>query len=400
MSNTASAVPTVPSGVPTFAEDLHTDELLLDPYPLWERMREAGPVVWLEHHEMFAVTRYAELVEAASDWKAFASGHGVGMSDAFNDALAGKFTLMMDPPEHDRCRRANGNPLLPRNVEGLEPRLRTLAQEMVADVRGRERFDGVADFAAVMPLTIVRDLVGLPDDGREQMLTWGTDGFNAFGMLDNERTQRGLQGVQAAFEYMMTVRDRITPGSWGDHLLQAEQRGELGEGEGVMLMNDYVFPSLDTTIHALSAGLRLFAENPDQWALLREDRSLLPDAISEVLRVGAPIQWLTRMVVEDRELGGVRLPAGSRVVLLYASGNRDERKFPEPDRFDITRKPTGHLSFGKGKHACLGMPLARLEMQVLFDVMADEVERIEIGEARYEPNNSLHGLGSLEVTFS
>jgi cytochrome P450 len=307
----------------------------------------------------------------------------------------------MDPPEHDRCRRFSGVPLLPKNVKPLEPRLRKVAEETILGLKSRESFDGVTELAHTLPLGIVSELVGLPDDGRERMLEWAALGFDSFGMIEDARTQRGLQGMAEAAEYMATVPGRVKPGGWAEQLLQAEERGELQPGEGLMLINDYLYPSLDTTIHALSAGLKLFANNPDQWALLRGDRSLMPGAVSEVLRLASPIQWFTRLVVKDHELGGVTLPEGSRAVVMFASANHDERKFPEPERMDITRKEsTGQLSFGKGKHACLGMPLARLEMQVVFDVMADHVERIEVGEERLALNTTLYGHEYLEVSFS
>jgi cytochrome P450 len=393
MSETVS---TRPAGVPVSEINLHADEVVLDPYPVWRQLRDAGPVVWLEHHQTYVITRYAELAEALTNWKVFSSGHGVAMNEIFNTVGS---TLNMDPPEHDRCRRFNGKPLQPNNVRTLEPRLREVAEQTIVELKRRERFDGVSDLASVLPLNVVRDLVGLPEEGREKMLEWAAAGFNAFGLIEDPRTQAGLAGMLEANEFMQTCPGRLTPGSWGDDLVQAEQRGELGEGEGIMLINDYIYPSLDTTIHALSAGLKLFADNPDQWDKLRADRSLIPNAVSEVVRLSCPIQWFCRYVTEDYELGGVELPAGSRTVVSFASANRDERRFPDPDRFDITRKATEQLGFGRGKHACLGMPLARLEIQVVLDVMADHVERIETGAGVYAPNTTLHGLESLEVTF-
>lgn len=382
---------------PVFDLDLHAESILLNPYPVYQEFRDAGPVVWLERHQMYAISRYAELVEALTNWKVFASGQGVGMNDFVNSIGS---TLMMDPPEHDRCRKFNGKPMLPKNIKGLEPRLREVAERTIVELKQRDSFDGVADLASVLPLGVISELVGFPEDGRARMLEWAALGFDAFGMIDDERTQRGLEGMATASEYMETVPGRLKPGSWADDLMQAEERGELNEGEAVMLMNDYLYPSLDTTIHALSEGLKLFATNPDQWELLRNNRELMPSAISEVVRLSTPIQWFTRKVTQDYELGGVMLPKDTRTVMLFASANRDERKFPDPERFDITRKSTDQLGFGKGKHACMGMPLARLEMHVIFDVMADHVERIAIGEERLAPNTTLHGFAYLETSFA
>jgi cytochrome P450 len=385
------------SDVPTFDVDLHSEEMLLDPYPTYKRFREAGGVIWLERHKMFAVPRHAELVEMLTRWKTFACGHGVGMNDFV--AQVARTTLQTDPPEHDKFRKIEGKPLLPNAVKELEPELRELAKRTINELKARDRFDGVTDLAQVLPVGIVADRVGLPEEGRERMLDWAAGGFNSFGMIENERTQQGMQTMREASEYLQSVPGRLKPGGWADQLMQAEERGELDHQTCIMLIGDYVYPSLDTTIHAISAGLKLFADNPDQWDLLRENRSLLPRAVSEVVRLGTPILWFTRVVSEDYELGNAFLPAGSRVVALYGSANRDERKFPDPERFDITRTSVDQLGFGRGKHACMGMPLARLEMEVMFDEMADAVKRIEVGDGELALNNVLYGYKNLEVAF-
>lgn len=383
--------------VPVFDADLHTDELLLDRLRVYRELRDAGPVVWLEHFHCYALPRHAEVVAALMDWKSFSSAQGVGLNDFMNNLGS---SLMMDPPEHDRLRKVHDRPLLPNAVGKLEPELREVAEQRIGELIERRRFDAVADLAAVLPLSVVSRLVGLPDDGRERMLEWGVGSFDAFGLPDNPRCQAGIAAMQDFARYIGPASFRLKPGSWGELLMQAAESGELTYEHAVMLMNDYVFPSLDTTIIAISGGIKLFAEHPEQWALLRSDRSLMKSAISEIMRHTTPIQWFTRTMKHDHELAGVTLPAGARVKLMFASANRDERKFPDPDRFDITRDPTDQIGFGKGKHVCRGMPLARLEMGVVFDVLADHVERIEIRSEEPLVNNVLAGLESLEVAVS
>ncbi|MEU5640720.1 cytochrome P450 [Streptomyces milbemycinicus] len=166
------------------------------------------------------------------------------------------------------------------------------------------------------------------------------------------------------------------------------------------MMLDYVTPSLDTTILAIANAVALFARNPDQWDLLREDRSLIPHAINESLRLESPVPQFSRVLTEDHEIGGVPLAAGSRVALLYASANRDERHYPNPTRFDMTRRPSDHLAFGRGEHVCVGMHLARLEMSALLERLADRVARFEILEHRPMINNGLRGLDYLDVAVT
>lgn len=376
--------------------DLHSHEMLVDPYPTYARMREAGGVVWLEPHRMFAVPRYAEVAAVLTDWRSFICGEGVGMNDAVAQVPT---SLQTDPPDHDRHRLIESKPLLPNAVRELEPELRELATATVAELCTRDRFDGVTDLAQVLPLGIVAKRVGFPPEGRERMMEWAAAGFDSFGMIDNPRTQQGLAKMQDAAQYLHSVCDEFEPGGWADRLMRVADSGELDHQTCLGLISDYLYPSLDTTIHAISAGLKLFADHPDQWDLLRSDRSLLPGAVSEVIRLGAPIQWFTRKVARTQAVGGTVLPEGSRVIVLYASANRDERQFPDPERFDITRPPYEQVGFGRGKHACMGMPLARLEMHVLFDVMADAVTRIETGRSELALNNVLHGFSHLEVIF-
>lgn len=384
-----------PQGVPSFGVNLHDETVLRDPHPLWKEFRAAGGVVWLEHHQMYALAGYPEVVEALTNWRVFASGEGVGMNPLIN---ALESTLAFDPPRHDRMRAIENRPLLPKAVRRLEPQLREAAERTVLELRGKGTFDGVADLASVLPVGIVAEVVGLPEDGRANMLRWAAAGFNSFGLLEDPRTQEGLMIMAEASEYMESVPDRLKPGSWGAMLVEAERNGELEEGEALVLLQDYIYPSLDTTILAIASGLELFSENPDQWALLRAQPDLLRGAVNEIMRLASPIQWFTRYVREDHELGGITLPAGSRAVILYGSANRDERRFPEPERFDITRKHVAeHVGWGKGKHACVGMPLARLEIHIVFEALVKHVERIETGATTVEPNTTLWGYRTIET---
>jgi cytochrome P450 len=163
------------------------------------------------------------------------------------------------------------------------------------------------------------------------------------------------------------------------------------------MMIDYMGPSLDTTICAISNAVWLFATNPSQWDLVRADPRLMPSAVNEVLRYDAPIQGFSRHVARDVDMDGVLLPAGSRAIVFYGAGNRDERKYPDPDRFDVLRRPGDHLGFGAGPHACVGMNLARIEMLALFTALAKRVQRFTILDEDPLLNNVLRGFRTLRV---
>ncbi len=193
------------------------------------------------------------------------------------------------------------------------------------------------------------------------------------------------------------VPGKLDPDGWAAQLYAAADAGELPQEKCPFMMVDYVTPSLDTTIYAVSNAIRLFAEHPDQWEVLRADPSLIPHAINETLRLESPVQQFTRTVTADHALSGVDLAAGSRVMLLYGSANRDERKYPDADRFDIARKPSDHLAFGRGEHACIGMQLARLEMSALFGSLVRRVTAFHLVDAEPVLSNVLNGMKSLHV---
>ncbi|WP_238589397.1 cytochrome P450 [Pseudonocardia sp. HH130629-09] len=203
-----------------------------------------------------------------------------------------------------------------------------------------------------------------------------------------------------AFATEEAVPGRLDPQGWAAHLYEAADRGEMPHDKCPVMMLDYVTPSLDTTILAITNLVRLFADNPDQWDLLRVDRSWIPHAINESLRLETPVPQFSRVLTEEHEIGGVVLPAGARVALLYGSANRDHRQYPDPTRFDITRCPSDHLAFGRGEHVCVGMHLARLEMGALLEQLADRVHRFEVVSSRPMINNGLRGLARLEVTVT
>ena len=166
------------------------------------------------------------------------------------------------------------------------------------------------------------------------------------------------------------------------------------------MMVDYLGPSLDTTISAIATAVWLFAKNPDQWDMVRENPRLMHSAVNEVLRYDPPIQGFSRYVARDVDMDGVLLPAGSRAIVFYGAANRDERKYPDPDRFDVLRRPGDHLGFGAGPHACVGMNLARIEMVALFTALAERVRRFTILEEKAIPNNVLRGFKVLQVVVS
>jgi cytochrome P450 len=384
---------------PTSTLDPYTDQALLNPWPLYRELREMGPVVWLEKYGMFALTRYDVVVKALRDWKAFPSSFGVMMNDPMNQVLRGN-TLCSDGDAHHRLRRVVIRPVTPVALEWLKEEVEREAEAVVDRLCGKGRFCATGELATYLPVTIVSRAVGLPEQGRERMMEWSIGLFNCFGPM-NERTRNAMPVLSEMMQYARThaVPGKLKPGSWAEAIHHAAAAGEVPSEAVPVMMIDYMGPSLDTTIFAISSGVWLFANYPDQWDLVRNDPSLIPAAINEVLRMEAPIQDFSRYVARDYNLDGVSLPENSRAIIFYGAANRDPRQFPYPDRFDVRRDNAGrHMTFGTGPHICLGMNLARLEMRALFTALARKVKRFHIEAQERALNNVLRGFSKLIVT--
>jgi cytochrome P450 len=390
---------TVPSpSAPVCEADLFTDEARLDPYPIYAELRRLGPVVYLPKHDVYALSRYAEVAEVLDRWELYSSAEGVTMSAQLNEALKGVITLFLDPPEHESVREVLGRPLRPNLVRGLTPTIEAEAAAIVDRLVEQGTFDAATDLAEHLPMTVVSKLVGLGEHGRSNMLRWAAATWESQGPPNQRATDAGPV-VEEFIDFAMNVAvpGNLEPGGWAAQLYDAAEAGDLPRERCPFMMVDYVTPSLDTTIYAVSNAIRLFAEHPEQWDLLRSEPALVPHAINETLRIESPVQQFTRVVTADHQLSGVHLARGARVMLLYGSANRDERKYPDPERFDVTRRPSDHLSFGRGEHVCVGMQLARLEMSALLRALIPRVSRFEIIESEKVLSNALNGMKSLTV---
>jgi len=384
-------------GAPRSEHDPYTDAALLNPWPGYQQMRDAGPAVWLPKYQMFALTRYDSVRRALEDWESFPSRNGVMMNDRMNQVLRGN-TLCSDGAEHDALRDVLRRPLTPRALRPVREEITAEAEHVVATLVGRGSFDAATELANHLPVTVVSNLVGLPEKGRERMLVWAEEMFNCFGPM-NDRTVASFPVLDEMMDYAINeaVPEKLKPGSWAAGIHDAVARGEVPAQACPAMMVDYMGPSLDTTICAISNAVWAFANNPDQWDLVRSNAQLLPSAVNEMLRYDAPVHGFSRYVARDVDMDGVVLPAGSRAIVFFGAANRDERKYPDPDRFDVLRRPGDHLGFGAGPHACVGMNLARIEMLALFTALAKRVRRFTILEQEPLLNNVLRGFKTLRI---
>ena len=379
--------------------DLYSDEVLTDPYDAYRALRDAGPAVRLTSYPMWVIARYADVRAALADAATFSSAAGVGVAEEMNALQAGS-VLASDDPEHAALRAVLSEKLAPRALAKLRVAIAEQADALVAAAVAQGSFDAVTDLAARLPVDVVADLIGLPQERRDNLLSGADAMFASFGPLDG-RLQARMPEVAAYMEFMAAVtnREALSEGSWGAAILDAVDEGRLAPESAVPLMAAYLIASMDTTVHALGSYIRRLAEDPELFRALKADPSLIASGFEEILRLESPAQNFTRLTTREVDVDGVLIPAGSRVVVSFASANRDERHYPDPDRFDLQRNPVDHLAFGYATHGCAGQGLARIEAQALISSLLRRVDSIELAG---EPVRHLHpiirGLEHLPVS--
>lgn len=384
--------------VPVDDSDFYSDEVVANPWPHYARLRALGPVVWLEKHQNFALVHHDVVLAALRDETTFISGRGVAADATANDLTKGN-SAGSDGERHHAIRQATSAPLLPGALEKVRPLIDAAAETLIDRLVAAGRFDAISDLATHLPLAIVRDLVGLPDFGRENMLRWANATFDLLG-IQNERGRAAIEVFleQRKFAQSQT-REMLKEGSWTARLFKLVDQGLLAPDLAPVAMRDYLNPSLDTTISATGQLIWQLGRNPEQWELLRSRPELARNAANEAVRMASPVRSFSRHAARDVEVAGHLIPDGSRVMMVFASANRDERAFDRPDTFDITRNPRHHVGFGSGIHMCVGMHLAQMEMIALLEAMIPRVSRIEVGEGKPALNNTIHGFSALPATL-
>lgn len=384
---------------PVFDVDLFSTEVLQNPYPAYEKMRELGEVVYLEPYRVWVLTRYDVVRQALLQHEIFSPLDGIALSPEIN-ALMSDVILVSEGDRHRRMRAALHAQMGPRALRKLTSDIQAEADALVDKVLTNDTFDGMRDLAEAFSVSVVGGLAGLPKEQRARLLEWASDSFTVFGPF-NEMTQAALPGLAELVEYLTktAARDNLVPGSWGAAFYEAGDRGDLDPAWCMELVHTVATAGIDTTISAIGSALWLLADNPGEWAKLQEDPAKIPAAFLEAMRLETPIQWFSRVMREDHEFeGGVVVPKGGRVIVSYASANRDERRYPDPDRFDVDRNPTDHLAFGIGMHACVGQPLAKIEGQSILQALVTRASTLQMETApTWRLNNVVRRLEALPM---
>jgi cytochrome P450 len=372
-----------------------------DPYPVWRRLRDEAPVYYNEQHDFYALSRYDDVLDALIDNETFKSGHGIVLEMITPEPYENiEMMIMKDPPEHTRLRKLVARAFTPRAIADLERRVRALCGQFLDTVDGQDEFDYVGTFAGLLPPTVILALVGYPDGYAAEFRELANktlhveEGDTHQGGMTSMSSMVAANGEigQAAFAIIPELMEQRRKEPQNDLLtgLVHAEIEEDGQTRRLTLEEILGFVQLialagtETVARLLGFAAVTLARHPDQRRELVDDRSLLPNAVEELLRYEAPSPVQSRWVARDVELHGVTIPRGARISLLNGSADRDERHFPDPDRFDIHRDIDRQLAFGYGAHFCIGAAVARLEGRVALDETLQRYPTWDIDESRLE----------------
>jgi cytochrome P450 len=385
---------------PTSDYDPFTEEAILDAHRYDGALLDIAPAVYLERYDVWAVARFDQVQWLLKDHETFTS-----TDRPFFDpkAIRPAILLTEDPPEHTRTRsvimRSLSAPALRKMQEEFDRAAVALVDRLL---ESGGIVDAHLDIASAYVLQVFPDMLGLSKEGRHHLLRFGDAAFNAFGP-PNEIQRRGMERAADAIAWVdrSVKRDAVDPDGLGGQMFKAADAGEITEYEAELLVRTLFAAGSDTTIYGIGSMVRAFAENPEQWQVLREDRKLARNAFEEVLRYESPSRFGGRATKSDTDVDGVTVPKGSRIMVMFLAAGRDPRRWEDPDTFDIRRKVVGHINLGYGIHACAGQALARIEGQAVLNALADRVRAIEpAGEFERAVNFQAHGHEHIPVRLN
>ncbi|GAA0421350.1 cytochrome P450 [Acrocarpospora corrugata] len=383
------------------------------PYDAYAELRTSSPVSFFEPTGQWLVARHADVNALLRDRRLGRSYLHTATHEAFGQQPEPEFQepfwrviragmLDVEPPVHTRLRRLVSKAFTPRMVESLRPRIRRIARELADGLVERGGGDLIAEVAEPLPVTVIAEMLGVPEEDRPLLRPWSADICGMYELSPSLEVQH--TAVRAAREFGEYLRElsRARRDEPGDDLISAlAQVVDAGDrltedeliGTCVLLLN----AGHEATVNVTGNGWWSLFRNPAELARLREDRSLLPTAVEELMRWDTPLQMFERWVLEDVEVGGVPIPRGVEVALLFGSANRDPEVFRDPDLLDVGRVDNPHISFGAGIHFCLGAPLARIELIESFGALLDAKPEL-VEEPAWKPGYVIRGLQALRVT--
>jgi 4-methoxybenzoate monooxygenase (O-demethylating) len=393
----------VTEAIPELDADPFAVANILAPYELQTELRESAPVVFLKRYNTYAVARDAEVRAVLLDWQHFTTIYGAGLSDVREPDNWRELSPIaeIEPPKHTSIRAVMQRIISPSRIRSWRSGFEQEAQRLAADLAGKRDVNAVKEIVEPFVLTVFPAALGI-GIGKRYLIDVGNHNFNSVG----PRNELFL-GTQAVMEsiadwYREAVSGQtLIPGGFGQDIFEAEAAGQLPEGEASRLLMTLLRGGVDTTISGLGTALRLLALNPGLWEGLRQDRSRVKMVLDEAVRLEAPVQTYFRTTREGASVAGIPLKTDVKIQVLLGAANRDPRRWPNPDQFDLTRPGAGHLAFGFGAHTCLGQMVARLEAECLLNALLDHIQTLELtGEPVYRPINTLRTMDVLPLRLT
>jgi cytochrome P450 len=384
------------------AFDPFASDWIEDPYPFYKRLRDEAPAFWSEEHQLHAITRFEDVQAAARNWETYTSTVVLDLDGSSIEGFKQSDFIGFDPPRHSRHRNLVKAPFAPKAVSAMAPVIRQRVQELLDRIPSGTPVDFAEQFAFPLPLNIIaREVLGLPHADLEylgsRLITFLDRSTNG-GKID----QHSIRAADELRVYLTAVAaDRRATGT-GDVLAtiaSAEPDGRPLTDDEIGAFCLFLFNAgVDTTGTLITNTMYWLQQFPDQRKLVTDDPSLIPATIEESLRYDAPIQTLLRVTTKDVKLHGHHLAPGTRVSLVYGSANRDERRFENPDVFDILRPKQRHVAFGEGIHHCLGAELARVEARIALEAIFEQMPNWEIvGPVERIPKENQRGFRVLTL---
>jgi cytochrome P450 len=383
-------------------------EIDADPHPVWRRLRDEQPLYRNEQLDFWALSRYADVEAAHRDPRTYSSAHGTVLELMGPEPIPTGQMIFLDPPRHTTLRTLVSRAFTPRRISQLEERIRSICAELLDPHVGSGGFDYVQQFGALLPSMVISALIGVPDEEREEVRHHIDQVFHiepGVGMI-NDVSFMAQVWLHEHFQSLVTRRRAEPTDDMITALTQAEitENGEvrrLTDSEVCDFTNLLVSAGTETVARLLGWAAVTLASHPDQRAELAADASLIPNAFEELMRYEAPSPVQGRWLTTDVELHGTTVPAGSRVLLLTGSAGRDDRKYPDPDRFDIHRSFDTHVSFGYGIHFCIGASLARLESRIALEETFKRFPEWDVDHARAKRlhTSTVRGYAELPIVL-
>jgi cytochrome P450 len=398
--------------VTTAAPDVYYDpfdfEIDTDPYPVWARLRDEQPLYHNDRYGFFALSRFEDVERASIDWRTYISGKGTLLEVITSGMEIPPGSIIFeDPPAHDIHRSLLSRVFTPRKVSALEPKVREFCAQTLDPLIGAGGFDFIHDLGAQMPMRTIGMLLGIPEEDQEALRDHIDEGLRLEdgSMPDHSERARGEDPATAALREYIDWRAEHPSDDLMTELLQAEVEDHTGvvrtlsREEVVGYVNLLATAGNETTTRLIGWTGKVLADHPDQRREVVADRTLIPQAIEELLRYESPSPVQARYVTREVEHHGQVVPEGSVMLLLTAAGNRDERRFDHADRFDVHRRIDHHLAFGYGVHFCMGAALARLEGRIALDEVLTRFPSWEIDTDRavQARTSTVRGWESLPV---